>query len=209
MTQHEIDITAIVGLKHSDLYDAAVRCGGVNKMAELIGVSANALYRWVGLKAAPQFQHWSEDRRRKVEKPLFEITGKTLDELFPLKLRQAKEFLNAPKRFERRRTIRIDALLEYSKQTQDRLTIEHPLEKLERDDVTNRIDSALAKLPARNALAVRLRYGLGEYAGREHTYDEMGKVMNVTRERARQLLAKGERLLTYVPRITSELVDLL
>jgi RNA polymerase primary sigma factor len=44
---------------------------------------------------------------------------------------------------------------------------------------------ALSTLPARDAKILRLYFGLE--AGREHTLDEIGKMLGVTRERVRQL----------------------
>lgn len=46
------------------------------------------------------------------------------------------------------------------------------------------IERALSSLPSRQAKVLRLRYGLGE---REHTLEEIGTLLGVSRERARQL----------------------
>ena len=47
------------------------------------------------------------------------------------------------------------------------------------------IDRALRALPARDAKVLRLYFGLND--GREHTLEEIGTVLGVTRERVRQL----------------------
>jgi RNA polymerase primary sigma factor len=47
------------------------------------------------------------------------------------------------------------------------------------------IESALATLPARDAKVLRLYFGLD--GGREHTLEEIGGMLGVTRERVRQL----------------------
>jgi RNA polymerase primary sigma factor len=47
------------------------------------------------------------------------------------------------------------------------------------------IDRALAVLPPRDAKVLRLYFGLND--GREHTLEEIGNVLGVTRERVRQL----------------------
>ena len=47
------------------------------------------------------------------------------------------------------------------------------------------LSRALSTLPARDAKILRLYFGLE--AGREHTLDEIGKMLGVTRERVRQL----------------------
>jgi RNA polymerase primary sigma factor len=47
------------------------------------------------------------------------------------------------------------------------------------------IERALATLPARDAKVLRLYFGLD--GGREHTLEEIGSMLGVTRERVRQL----------------------
>jgi RNA polymerase primary sigma factor len=47
------------------------------------------------------------------------------------------------------------------------------------------IDRALATLPPRDARVLRLYFGLDN--GREHTLEEIGQMLGVTRERVRQL----------------------
>jgi RNA polymerase primary sigma factor len=50
---------------------------------------------------------------------------------------------------------------------------------------TTDLDAALAALPARDAKVLRLYFGLD--GGREHTLEEIGSMLGVTRERVRQL----------------------
>jgi RNA polymerase primary sigma factor len=63
--------------------------------------------------------------------------------------------------------------------------------------LSEEIDTALNTLPARDARVLRLYFGLD--GGREHTLEEIGQMLGVTRERVRQLrdralkrLAAGE-----------------
>jgi RNA polymerase primary sigma factor len=51
--------------------------------------------------------------------------------------------------------------------------------------LTEEIDTALNTLPARDAKVLRLYFGLD--GGREHTLEEIGGMLGVTRERVRQL----------------------
>jgi len=51
--------------------------------------------------------------------------------------------------------------------------------------LTDEIENALATLPARDAKVLRLYFGLD--GGREHTLEEIGGMLGVTRERVRQL----------------------
>jgi len=50
---------------------------------------------------------------------------------------------------------------------------------------TSDIESALAVLPPRDAKVLRLYFGLDD--GQEHTLEEIGAMLGVTRERVRQL----------------------
>jgi RNA polymerase primary sigma factor len=63
--------------------------------------------------------------------------------------------------------------------------------------LTEQVEAALATLPDRDAKVLRLYFGLD--GGREHTLEEIGQMLGVTRERVRQLrdralkrLAAGE-----------------
>jgi len=51
--------------------------------------------------------------------------------------------------------------------------------------LTDEIEEALGTLPARDAKVLRLYFGLD--GGREHTLEEIGAMLGVTRERVRQL----------------------
>ena len=59
---------------------------------------------------------------------------------------------------------------------------------LERKALTNAVNTALATLGEREATAIRMRMD-------GSTYDEIGKVLDVTRERVRQIVMKAERKL--------------
>jgi len=58
-------------------------------------------------------------------------------------------------------------------------------EVLEHQALLDDLSSALDSLPEREAIIVRMRYGL--YDGRPHTLDEIGRTVGLTRERVRQL----------------------
>jgi len=60
-----------------------------------------------------------------------------------------------------------------------------PEESVHRVTVGERVKKAVAKLPARERRIVRMRFGLGRH--REHSLEQIGKVLGVTRERIRQL----------------------
>jgi RNA polymerase primary sigma factor len=60
---------------------------------------------------------------------------------------------------------------------------------------THEVERALLTLPARDARILRLYFGLEE--DREHTLDEIGKMLGVTRERVRQLRDRALKRLRH------------
>jgi RNA polymerase primary sigma factor len=73
--------------------------------------------------------------------------------------------------------------------------------------LTEELESALNTLPEREAMVLKLRHGLID--GREHTLEEVGKLMGVTRERVRQIEVKALRKLKYRESRTRRLRDFL
>ncbi len=59
--------------------------------------------------------------------------------------------------------------------------------------LTDEVDEALETLPPRDARVLRLYFGLD--GGREHTLEEIGGMLGVTRERVRQLRDRALRRL--------------
>lgn len=57
------------------------------------------------------------------------------------------------------------------------------------DEVSAEVMQLLAVLPAREALILRLRHGIG--VAEPYTLEEIGKVLGITRERTRQLEARA------------------
>ena len=58
-----------------------------------------------------------------------------------------------------------------------------------RPDRANEVERAMAPLTDREREVMRLRYGLG--TDREHTLEEIGRRLSITRERVRQIEAKA------------------
>ena len=67
-----------------------------------------------------------------------------------------------------------------------------PVAYAEKNDLMNEIQKVLATLPERTAIILKMRYGIGganddpEWR-REHTLEEIGEYLNLTRERVRQI----------------------
>ncbi|MBK5188644.1 MAG: RNA polymerase sigma factor RpoD/SigA [Gemmatimonadaceae bacterium] len=116
-------------------------------------------------------------RREPMPEELAQLTGLTVDVV------QALSALNSG-------DIRLDAPLDPDS---DRSLIErfvadempNPEDGYMNRFVSEEIERALATLPARDAKVLRLYFGLD--GGREHTLEEIGSMLGVTRERVRQL----------------------
>jgi RNA polymerase primary sigma factor len=116
-------------------------------------------------------------RREPMPEELAQLTGLSVDVV------QALSALNSG-------DIRLDAPMDPDS---DRSLIErfvademtNPEEEYMQRFVTDEIERALATLPARDAKVLRLYFGLD--GGREHTLEEIGAMLGVTRERVRQL----------------------
>ncbi len=61
----------------------------------------------------------------------------------------------------------------------------NPLTEITRQDLTDEVRTALTTLPPREQQIVSLRYGLED--GEEHSLQEIGRLLNLSRERIRQL----------------------
>jgi RNA polymerase primary sigma factor len=85
--------------------------------------------------------------------------------------------------------------------------IESPDAQTDQLILTETIEEALGLLSEREAVILKLRYGLVD--GREHTLEEVGQTLGVTRERVRQLEGKALRKLKYFEKRHGKLRDFL
>ena len=76
----------------------------------------------------------------------------------------------------------------------DDISLETPIQ----NDLSKTIESVLSSLSEREALVIRMRNGIGY--DKPMTLEEIGSLMNVTRERIRQIEAKAMRRLTHPSR---------
>lgn len=193
-----VDITGVTRLKHADLWDAAKklstpRYGGQSSLGRRLGVHASEIGEWINLKACPPrkpTKAWTEDRLHKLECDLAELTGKTLEELFPDSLRNNAEFLAATKTCERRFSVQEFALANYASATRDRLVAASiPSIESDKADVSGVIQEAIRCLSCRERQVMEMRYGMNGSA--VMTYREIGRVLGVTKDRVRQIEAKA------------------
>jgi len=74
-----------------------------------------------------------------------------------------------------------------------------PFEGILQSNLSHRVEEILCTLSPREAMVIRLRYGIGE--PREHTLEEIGRCLQVSRERARQIESNALRKLRHPSRI--------
>lgn len=100
-------IVMVAKLKHGVLWEAIRKRGWtIKEAAEFLKVSNSQLGQVLALKEKPPFlfldrkDEQAKKRRREIAEKLMELTGKTIEELFPEEFR-TPEFLAAPKELER------------------------------------------------------------------------------------------------------------
>jgi RNA polymerase primary sigma factor len=84
-------------------------------------------------------------------------------------------------------------------------TLPSPAEAATQSLLSEELEKALSKLSEREAMVLKLRKGLID--GREHTLEEVGKRLGVTRERVRQIEKRALRKLKYHESRTRKLRD--
>ncbi len=73
-----------------------------------------------------------------------------------------------------------------------------PIDVVTEADLAEKINEVLSTLTEREEKVLRMRFGIGD--GSDHTLEEVGRVLGVTRERVRQIEAKAIRKLRHPKR---------
>lgn len=198
-------ITLTSKLKHAALYVAAKKCGSQSALAEKLEVRQTQIGDWINLKNVPPFMKamagevlpshfWPKKRIKKIEKTLFDLTGQTLQELFPLELCANKAFLEAAKEMEQTKCFDI---LRLASSSDKMLLLPSAATEAAGNDLLGYRRSQIAKvlktLSYREQEIIKLRYGLRD--GYSYTLEEVGHIFKATRERIRQIEAKAIRKL--------------
>jgi RNA polymerase sigma factor (sigma-70 family) len=123
---------------------------------------------------------------RKLPIDLAEFLKCTPEELFPEKLREIKQNLYV---------LEIESQKIFKIFEEERLLPKNPEEIIGSLEKTNQITRALATLTPRQEIVLKERFGFNENEGK--TYAEIGKRLNISRERVRQIEWKALRLLRY------------
>jgi RNA polymerase sigma factor (sigma-70 family) len=201
-----IGITAITRLKHADLFAVSktferarprknkrkskLVYGGQSGLARRLKVRQHELGQWINLQRCPPTEpcgKWTAQRLMKLEADLFELTGKTMEQLFPQELRDNIKFLSSPKVFERTVEVEQKALAHYAEATRERMRLTSQIDPftIDREQLKEQIRQLLSAFNQRDREIIGYRYGLDDKE--LLTYEEIGKIFGVQRERIRQI----------------------
>lgn len=188
------DITITAKPRNAILWRAAKKVGGQSALARLLGVSQSDMCAWVNLRYSPQPEHpqsplHNPEKFAAFEKLLFEITGATFEDVFPKELRDTAN----------RRSPRTLPELEFTRsvprasligsELTDRLILPSPADVVAQMEIkemqSDALQKAIKSLGDRERSVVEMRFGM---KGKEPmTFDEVGKVLKITKERVRQI----------------------
>lgn len=196
--QPSFGITARTRFKHAAVLRAVRKCGGLAAFAEKIGVSRTIAMKMQNLQwclpSTPR-PYWTQERIDNVKRVVSELTGENAEDLFPDELRKSVELGLLSKTVEQTRQIPLAKLIAYTRSRKQALTLPSPADTAEETELRDTISNLLHSLDARERTIIEMRYGLGVHDGKEHAIGEVGSVLNITRERVRQLESRAIRKL--------------
>lgn len=200
-----VNVTIKAAMRHGDLHLASKKLGGVKALANHLGVSMHAVGGWYRYESCPpakeRLPHWPQGKIDELEKKLFALTGKLLDDLFPESVRD-KEFLRLEKTIETTKDIESSFLIPMAKQVRG---LEYrELDLVEQKELSDAVHSSLGALSYREREVVKMRYGIGY---EPMTLDGVARVFRVTKERIRQIEVNAIRKLVTNPEVSDDLAS--
>lgn len=190
-----IGITAVVRIKHAALHEAAKVVGSASALARHLGISATEICKWINLKYCPPKEAargWTEERIAATEAKLYQLTGKTWEELWPDVLRQNHEFLNAPKSMEKVYNWKEAAMLSYASATRERL-LKYTEPERGKELQIEAIERNLHMLTKTERIIINGLFGLG------------GEEVKTTRTLAKELGTKSHNISAWRDKALSRL----
>ncbi|GAP99737.1 sigma-70 family RNA polymerase sigma factor [Leptolyngbya sp. NIES-2104] len=97
-----------------------------------------------------------------------------------------------------------DPLINFIDEQVDTLGCETPAELVDRTLLRNTIEQALGGLTQKQQIVMRLRFGL---EGDPMTLEQIGQILNLTRERIRQIESKAKKILQRNPNLRQYIPD--
>lgn len=198
-----VSVAIKASMRHGDLHQACKKAGSLVALAKHLEISAAVLGSWYRYESVPPLEerlpNWPKSKIDDIERKLFELTGKLLDDLFPEAIRD-REFLRIEKTIETTKEIESSRLIEMAMQVRC-LNYKAP-DVIEYKELKEAVNYSLNLLSNREREVVMLRYGIN---CDPMTYEEVGNQLRVTKERIRQIEMKAIRKLQS-PKIASRLV---
>ncbi|MBA2525671.1 MAG: hypothetical protein H0V18_07810 [Pyrinomonadaceae bacterium] len=199
-----------IKVKNGALWQAAQSVGGISALSDHLGIPYPALISLINLRRPASFRSPQRTRYdwKDIEEKLCQLTGLTLDDIFPKKL-STSEFLASP----HTHTVITELPVERLSSVHNRLALPSYQEQVERESehqhLSNLTNAALDTLTPREEKVLKMRFGLphkcdGVDCDDEHTLGSIGEqVGDVTRERIRQIQAKALRKMRHPSRSRS------
>ena len=189
-------ITAVSKLKNGPLWECVKKMGTQAALSRYLNVPQVQLGGWVNLRKCPTFRNWDKKRVDALERKLFDLCGKTLDEIFPQDLRDAKQFLSLNKTFEQSRDMGL--LLNYEDRTKERLLLPSPVEAAEQHEEFQTTRQWVESLKEQERQVIKMRYG---FESPSMNLEETANALGLSKTRITQIERKAIKLIRqqFVP----------
>jgi RNA polymerase sigma factor (sigma-70 family) len=199
VNEYRIKVTVRNNLILNAIENAGYR--SVSEFCRAVNLPKTALTELIAMRKPPlnQSGEFSEHAKALMEELCLAPTDLWTSEQLTLKLKR-----NTAQRDVSSEGMRA-ALGMHAEEMLELMKPDDPDEAVLKHEMVSVVEEKLDSLSPREAKMLRLRFGIG---CEEHTLEEVGKVMDVTRERARQIEAKALRNLKH-PSRSDELRQLL
>ena len=178
-------IALITRVKQGDLYAALKRRGWTQtQAAEFLGMHFTKFNDMINLRHIPVFTV-------KLEAKLIDLTGKTVEQLFPREF-NARQFLGGHRVFVEMGSLSAQQLASSGIRCLPSRSFQEAIE------IREQIGTILEGLRARERLVVGLRFGLDD--GQIRTQEEVGEELGITRKRAGQIEMRAMKRIRQIRR---------
>ena len=153
------------------------------ELADFLGIDQQYISMWETFKSYP--------KKKEIVKSLERALNCKVDEFFPPEFIEA---INKKIGIPHERVIDVKQLPRY---TRGEYLLSSPEKAYELKEMADLIKSTFELITEREAKVLKLRFGLFEYKGNEHTLEEIAEILGITGERIRQIEAKALRKLKH------------
>ena len=188
----KVNVTIKAGVRHGDLH-LAIKKHGLTKLSQMLGMPKFTVGAWYRYERCPPLKerlpYWPQERIDELEKKLFEITGKLLEDLFPETI-QSKSFLKSKKNFDVTKEIESGSLLAIAENIKQ-ISYVSP-DFIEAEELSREVMEMIDTLTEREKQVIQKRYG---FDGLPMTLEQIAIEQQVTTERVRQIEMRAIRKL--------------